>query len=228
MKVQQLIDEQLDVKRDRPFSGLYNPSLLGQCKRRQYYSITREEQSNPPDSRTLRVFHCGNIFHDFIQNIIKEQGYDVEVEYKDKINGVSLRADAVNSEEVVEIKSMHSRGFWYMKKSLETSHIYDIKPEHVKQGVMSAIYLERPLVRLIYVSKDDLCIAEFLIKVTDEMIKEVDEEKEIVLWHVDFKELPKAEPKLYVDKRTGKPKECTYCSYKDKCRGIEKEAKNEL
>lgn len=218
MNIQKLVDDKIAGEQEpRKFSGKIGASVLGQCYRRSYWSINREPMSNPPDERTLRVFYCGDIFHEFLQNIIKEQGYEVEVKFEDDI--VSLRADAMNENEIVEIKSVHSKAFWYMDKELKEKTIQEIKPEHICQATLGAMMLGKEFIRLVYVSKDDLCIKEFLMKVTPENRALVSLELLNIKKNLEEKVLPDAKPRLYPQKDKSF-KECEWCAWKDKCNKI--------
>ena len=66
---------------------------------------------------------------------------------------------------VVELKSKHSRAFWYMTKSGTASY-------HQKMQLWTYLYaLNIEEGRLVYISKDDLAIQEYIIKLNDEDLK---------------------------------------------------------
>ena len=219
MKVQELIDQEIASKQHkREFSGKVSASLLGQCRRRQFYSIFRVEPTNPPDERVLRVFKAGNLFHDFVQGLVVKQGYEIEKDYQDDI--VSIRVDLINDEEVAEIKSVHSYKFGHLTRELKTKTLWEINPEHIMQVVLGALKFNRKKIRIIYVSKDDLCIKEFEMTVTNKYKKATEEEVSAVALLIKLGTLPEGKPRLYgdsVDKKTGLPKECFYCDYRDRC-----------
>ena len=219
MNIQKIIDEDLLSKqKPREYSGKIGASSLGQCYRRTYWAIKREPPTNPPDTRTLRVFECGNLFHEYIQNKLTD--YQLEQAYEDDV--VSIRVDGVNEEEVLEIKSMHSRGFWRMDKELETKTIQEIKPQHVLQLMCGCKYFNKKIGRLVYVSKDDLCIKEFRLIVDIAQLKRVEEEIATIKRWIDGDTLPPAEPRLYGLNKKGYARECEYCNFKDKCTEVEK------
>jgi hypothetical protein len=116
--VQELIDETLEPKEKRIRSGKMSPSSFGKCFRNQYWNRL-DVQGEPLDARTLRVFKAGNLFHDFVQSLlINEQvKKEVLVESED----VKGFADLVNTEEVIDIKSQHSKSFWYRQKEIKES-----------------------------------------------------------------------------------------------------------
>ena len=207
--IQEILDKYIQTKEEekkaRVRSGKFNPSLFGACYKRQIWNRENRPQSNPPDDRSLRVFQCGNIFHQFIQDLIPEDHCEVEVNEED----VKGFADIVTETEVIEIKSQHSRAFWYSKKPG-----YDIKKEkknHIMQVCYYALMLGKPTARLVYVSKDDLCMDEytFTVKQWEDCINEELRTLRLRWANKDAT----AQPRLY------NGKECQYCGWLTDCRG---------
>jgi hypothetical protein len=219
--VQQLIDEALADKTPRVRSGKYSPSSLGRCYRLQYWNRKDEPKSNPVDERTERVFKAGNLFHNFVQDLILKVKPDSQIELLIEDDNFKGFADMVINDEVVDIKSQHSRAFWYRDGKKWGDVESEIK-HHILQVVWYAYKLGKPKARIIYVSKDDLCIQEYSFPV-EKYIAEI--EKEVVDLNLIWKEqkLPPPKPRAYgVDKKTGKAKDCAYCSWKDTCEKLEK------
>ena len=198
-----LLKEQVD-RATRQRSGKISPSQLGRCYRYQFWYRKGEKPSNPPDARTLRVFRCGHLFHDFVQKFIPDQ----ETEVKCDKNDIFGYADIVTKEAVIDIKSQHSYGFHYMKDK-----VYDIAKEKYTNWLQVACYaqiLGKATVSLLFVSKDDLCVMQYAMP-TKKWIPEVEKELAIIRANWVKNELPKAEARAYGGK------ECKYCSYFDKC-----------
>jgi CRISPR/Cas system-associated exonuclease Cas4 (RecB family) len=222
MNIQELIDKELGTpKPDRVRSGLYSPSLLGSCYRRQYYNMTGEIQSNPPDNRALRIFRVGDIFHQLIQDTLTKANFDIKVEVEVKDDLFKGFADIVTIDTVIDIKSVHSKSFWYMSKT------EDIKKEKYSNWMQVALYAQLLGLNrfgLCFVSKDDLCVQEYYDTFDDfYWAGQLDEERTKLSWYKKEKTLPPAEPRLYgIDKKTNKPKECEWCSFKDTCFKLEK------
>ena len=216
--IQKLIDEALSKKQEerknRKRSGKYSPSSFGKCYRSQYWNRKNEPQTNPPDSRTLRVFNCGTLFHDFVQGFLPKHDCEVEVKTEYALGF----ADIVTKDSVIDIKSVHSQAFWYMEKG-----DYDVNTQklpNILQVGWYAMQLGKPKFELMFVSKDDLCIAEYSFiteKWKENIVREITALSNF--WVKD--ELPKAEPRCYINKKTGKSKECGYCGWKDKCKETE-------
>lgn len=220
MNIQEIIGEDLRTERDsrskRVRSGLYSPSSLGKCFRAQYWNRKNEPITNPPDERTLRIFSVGDIFHKWIQERIRKVNPDIQCEVPVKTDSFYGFADIVNGDEVIDIKTMHSKGFWYLDKC------EDIKKEKYTnwlQVMFYAINLGKKYAKLCFVSKDDLCINEYREEVNDYWINEINKEIQTLelIWHVQ--KTPPAQPRAYGGK------ECGYCQFKDACGKLEKETK---
>jgi hypothetical protein len=222
--IQSLIDLELQPK-PRERSGKYNPSSFGYCYRNQFWNRKDEPQSNPPDERSLRVFQAGNLFHDFVQNIIRKQdennGIEVAIENED----FKGRADLVIGNEVMDIKSQHSRSFWWMEKK-EFDIIKD-KFGNWLQVMYYALELDKEFGRLVFISKDDLCIKEFIQPLNTFWKKHLSTEITTLknIWKAD--KLPPAAPRCEYkfNKKNKEVKywQCDYCNWRDLCQSIEKD-----
>lgn len=226
--IQKIIDgvlhQEQESRKDRVPSGKWNPSLFGSCKRRQFFKRKNESVSNPTDERGLRVLKVGTMFHDFIQekfsDFAKENDFEILIEEKVETDDVLGFADIVTPFEVVELKTQHSRAFWWMSKS--DKPITEQKREHFLQACFYALMLEKKYIRLVYISKDDLCINEYRVELDDKHIIYLEQEIEKMDEYWVFDILPPAIPILYKDK-DGVSKECQYCMWRDKCKQIEEE-----
>lgn len=219
--IQEIIDDVLKPKEERIRSGLISPSSLGQCYRRQYWSRANETPSNPLDARTLRVFAMGNMVEKFvITNLLNRYpDWKTQTEVnKDDIHGF---ADIVSPDEVMDVKSQHSRKFWWNTKEMKAGKdIKDMFYPNWMQVMTYAWALGKPKARLIYVSKDDLCIQEYSLDCDSFWQGEIDMELTKVRYYYDNKTTPPALPRLYGGEET--KKECEYCQFKDKCFAMEK------
>ena len=221
--IQEIVDEVLERK-EHKVSGLISPSSLGQCFRRQYWTRLGEAPSNPIDERTLRVFKCGNMFEDFIVKALLTRYPDWQTQVEVTKNDIHGYADIVSPDEVMDVKSQHSRKFWYNTKEMQEGG--DIKAmfyNHWLQVMVYALILGKSKARLVYVSKDDLCIQEYSIALDNYWINELNNELLVIRGNWELKKLPEPKPRLYgLDKKTGKPKECAYCQFKTKCEEAQK------
>ena len=215
--IQALIDNELSIKEQRIRSGKYSPSLLGGCYRRQYYNRIDEPKSEDIDNRSLRVFACGDLFHDFVQKLLVKNNPEVKTEVMCEDDDFKGFADIVNGDEVADIKSMHSFGFHYLKDQT-VDYIRKEKANNFLQCALYCKLLGKKLIRIVWVSKDDLCIQEALDEYFPYWAGLLDEEITKLQWYWKEKTLPPPEPRLYgVDKKTKKPRECSFCSWKTTC-----------
>ncbi len=181
MNIQDLINnsirEENDAKPEKD-QRHWHISRLGQCVTGQYLERLGKEPDAPFDDRTLRVFKCGNIFEDFIVKEVSKSAawdgaeYDTQFHVEDNALDVSGYVDLVikykNDLTVpYEIKSKHSRAFWYMAKEGHAQRHHEI------QLWWYLKLMNLPLGMIVYVSKDDLAIKEFPVELKDpELSKE--------------------------------------------------------
>ena len=192
------------------------PHTFGQCLRRQYYFYKGEPETNPKDDRTRRVLYVGTFFHKLIQDLAIAKYPDALIEEPVEDLYISGKADIVHEEEVVDIKTQHSYAFHHMKDKL----IADARPEACLQIMAYATRLNKDFARLSFISKDDLCIAEYCIPVTAEWAEKVETEIATLNEMRNKDWFPPAVPRLYGLDSKKKPKECEmYCNWKNKCQG---------
>lgn len=209
--IQQLIDAAL-IQDEHEGSGKIIASDLGKCYRYQFWHRMNEKPSNPIDERTLRVFQAGNLFHKFVQDLVVPQGYEAEVKFEN--DDIKLRADLVGENEVIDLKSQHSKSFWYLRK--KNCDIRNERYPNWLQIMLGCEYLNKEFGRLVLISKDDLCIAEYVQKYDDYWKGELNSELEYLRYIWKKQQIPPADPRAYGGR------ECRYCSYKNKCEVIEK------
>ena len=219
--IQDLIDKSL-LPKPRIRSGKWNPSSFGYCFRSQYWNRKDEPKSNPPDARSMRVFKVGDLFHEFVQNtVIRFEPCIIETEIE--TDDVKSFVDIVRETEVVDLKSQHSKSFWWMLKK-----DCDIKVEKYGnwlQVMYGAKMFGKDFGRLVFISKDDLAIQEYVQPLKGYWLKQVTEELRVLRLMWDNDHLPKAKPRCNhsYNKKTKECKywHCTYCSWQDKCRDME-------
>jgi len=185
--------------------GKFRPSSFGSCFRAQLWKREGRKQDEI-DLRSLRVFEAGHIFHEFIQTKIKGE---CEVTISDPAGDITGHADIVTDDCVLDIKTQHSKSFWYMEK--KDCDIAKEKRANWLQVAWYAMTLGRAFVSLVFVSKDDLCIAQYMDS-TEHWHDAVNEEVETLreLWEKDHNDPAIAAPRSF-------PKECEYCAFSLQC-----------
>jgi CRISPR/Cas system-associated exonuclease Cas4 (RecB family) len=213
--IQNLIDEHIREEfnqRGKKEQSSWYISKLGGCLRGVFLERLGKESDEPFDNRTLRVFNAGNIFEDWVVNLLEQQK-DVKLEkqtrVEDKELGVSGYVDAIveyqGEKRPYEIKSKHSRSFWYMVNKQEgpmRHHEYQLwmylKLLNISEG------------SLLYISKDDLTVAEFIVQLKNRKLeKEVMHNLKILNDCWKTKTLPPLpDPKSWQAKFCGYHKQC--------------------
>ena len=213
MNIQTLIDKALEPSKEpRKRSGKFSPSSFGRCYRYQIWYRQDKTPDSPIDARTRRIFKVGDIFHDFVKQTILQTHPDAKTEVRIDLPDVLGFCDIELPTEVIEIKSQHSKGFWWMSKKG-----YDIKVEkytNILQLMFYVANLNKDRGRLVYISKDDLCINEYEFSLNEYWRGEVDKELKTLREYWESGELPPAEPKAY------NGKECKFCGYQIECKEV--------
>lgn len=173
--VQDFIDKSLrDKENNKPKKEItsWHASQIGSCMRGIYLNRLGKAPDSPLDDRTLRIFDMGNKIEDWIVNLIKLQGIDVEtqVRVEDKKLNLTGYADAVikykNEREVLEIKSKHSKAFWWMDKKGQGAQRH-----HMYQLWLYLYILKIDRGVIVYVSKDDSAILQYVVFRNDATLK---------------------------------------------------------
>ena len=222
MKIQDIIDNQLNLEQEerskRERSGKWNPSMFGCCLRRQWFNRKNIPPSEPFDSRTLRVFKCGNLFEKFASDLYVAQNPKALTQVKIETEDVCGYADLVEDDVVSDFKSQHSKSFWWMTKSAD---IRNDKYNNWLQVMYYAWKLAKKYGQLCFISKDDLAIQEYRQNFEDgywleELSKEL--KNLSLVWNEG---MPEGKPRIYGGGEKGKGKECGYCNWKTLCKQTE-------
>lgn len=243
------LKKEQDLRKDRVGSGKFKPSLFGSCFRRHWYAKIGEPETNPTDARGLRVFQSGKLFHDFVQAFYPDGQKEVLIETEHTKGFADLvlehevadiksqHSDAfwymqrnivctLDDGKVVRFNESDIKGdkVWYYKKerTILKKTVLSILDEKINNWLQVAWYakqLKKPTCRLVFVSKDDLCIAEYVFS-TEKLMEKLDIEENLLY---TIKTLPPPVPRLYggkdnIDSYSKLPKECSYCNHLDKCK----------
>jgi CRISPR/Cas system-associated exonuclease Cas4 (RecB family) len=216
--IQQIINKNIIEDREPREITSWHCSGFGSCPTGRYL----ERLGVPPDSefdeRTLRVFSCGNKFEDWAVELLKDDAYEFETQTRveNPTWNVSGRVDVIMTHKdtgirrVVEIKSKHSRAFHWMNKKGEGAMYH-----HKMQLWLYLKMLAVPTGSILYISKDDMSMLEYPVRVDDaELEAKVMEEINLLnlAW---LKKLPPPPPTDPKDWR------CTYCRWHKQCTNLE-------
>lgn len=209
-------------------------SESGYCLRKRFL---RRKGTKPSDLKTdqqLRKMEAGNIFHWWIQKRMEDakvlinkekEVIDEDLRYKGHYD-MLVEKDGIKL--MYDIKTVHSQAFHYFTDSPSD------KKEHKMQLASYMLFSgETTEGRLLYISKDDLCLLEIPVKLDmwkDKVISELTQLNQC--WK--DKQLPPKIDDIQEENNKIKPQwQCVYCNYKTLCRGknweenIRKQLKNE-
>lgn len=206
-----------DKQNERVASENFNASDMGRCYLMRYWKRLGKE-GTPIDDRTLRVFAVGNIFHDFFQRITKEGGLSIlseeKMELKDEEGNVLVSGridDLIQTEGgklvLYDYKTVHSKKFHYLVGGERDQH-YE-RQVLLYYIMLKEKYPELADLRILYISKDDMCLKEMPVMITDRAVESVRKEVEEINQYWKEKKEPRAIPK--------EAWECKYCPYSDTC-----------
>lgn len=136
--------------------------------RGMYLERLGKEPDEPLDDRVYRIFSVGNQMEEWLCNLIKDRpeikDYKTQLRVEDKKLGVSGYADLFlefkdGKKWLYEIKTKHSRSFWWMVKKGQGA-----MQQHKYQLWLYLYLLDIEQGSIIYLSKDDLEIREYVIR----------------------------------------------------------------
>ena len=221
--IQKLVDESIKEANEKDHKDYkqtsWHVSSLGSCLTGAYLSRLENEPDKEFDSRTLRIFDVGRKTEDWLINLIKENRKDLnEIRTQERVESkkfdLSGRFDLYlkypDGEEIIEIKSKHSKAFWYMNNKQTGAN-----ENHVQQLWTYLWLTGTHRGRIVYVSKDDLCINEYPVLLDDKKIKNEVLSQLNILNRAWKEKLPPLPP----DKNSWQGK---YCRWHRKCVDQEK------
>ena len=197
----------LDNQRDRIQRRFYI-SDAGKCPRQVFYSF-KNAPKKPIDPNFLRLFDLGNHVHQLIMrsllNIkdIRVVAAEINIPPQEIISG---RADAILGDGkefyVLDIKSMNSRAFSYLKEA---------KEDNVLQVRLYMYYFKIDKGILLYMNKDNLKLKEFIVDSDTKQVEKLLGELGALRKQIDNNVLP---DRLSDYKKNWR---CKYCKYSKIC-----------
>lgn len=154
----------------------WHPSKLGSCLCGVYLERRGVEPDKDFDPRTLGVFDMGHRFEEAIMSLLAESenllSIERQVRIEDETLNVTGYADAVlmtlEGYHVLEVKSKHSKAFWYMLKKGEGAQLH-----HRMQLWLYLHILKIESGSILYISKDDGTLVEFPVSLHDEELRDL-------------------------------------------------------
>lgn len=217
LNIQQLINDAVKPE-PRAAPVHWRASRLGQCLRGVYLERLGKPPDKPFDERTLRVFSCGKMFEgwiiDKITRTLPKEDWDSQTVVSLPDLDAEGHPDLVLKKEKViyELKTVHSRKFWHMTKAGGEPDEHYLK--QLMFYLLASGYEEG---RLLYVSKDDLAIVEYVVRVDNEKLKNsVLDELKILNEALKTGVAPEPEPAIVNGKINWKAR---YCSWHNQCLG---------
>lgn len=222
-----------DNKRDYIPSKSYKPSGLGGCERSLYYELTGvKPDKEPPDANLTGICESGTDRHETIQDYImnmKSNGIDCEwLDVGKYLHNKGIHDPAVLSNQGNETKLFSKKynmrflcdglirykgEIYILEIKTESTHKYDRHqepwPEHIIQATCYAMNLKVNKVLFLYENRDCCTKKAFLVTVTNDMIKRVEDIIERVNSAIDDEKIPP---------RCENASKCAYCKYKTQCK----------
>ena len=219
--LQSIIDAALVEPREPREIKSWHASGFGSCPTGRYLERMGVPADEEFDERTLRIFSAGKKFEDWVLELGTKQlpeGCVVEeqVRIENPNLGVTGYADAVvtlptGKKLVYEIKSKNSNAFHWMRKRGESA-----MRQHEMQIWLYLETLEIEEGRILYISKDDLCMQEAVVMRSDVKLRSEVEAEATLLMRALVEKLPPPPPTDPTDWR------CKYCRWHKQCVAQEK------
>lgn len=217
INVQELINEAVKPE-SRGVPVHWRASRLGQCLRGVYLERLGKPPDKEFDERTLRVFSVGKQFEnwviDKITKTLPKEDWDTQIVTSLPDLDAEGHPDLVLKKDgiIYELKTVHSKKFWYMTKLNGQPDEHYLK--QLMFYLMATGYKEG---RLLYMSKDDLAIAEYVLFADDLKIRDsVTNELTILNEAMKTGNMPDPEPAIVDGKVNWKAK---YCNWHQQCLG---------
>ena len=214
MKIEKLLTEAINEGKEEREIVSWHISKIGSCQRGAYLERTGEQPDKEFSDRELRIFAVGRYFEEWFISMIKQ--YDefkgeTQVRVEDKKLGISGYIDLLvttkEGEKVYEIKTKHSRAFWYMLKDGKAmrQHEYQTWMYMYLRGVQEGTIL--------YLSKDDLALQEYPVALDDTSI-----EKEVMEWVNSMQKAWEHQKPQLLELPDDKDWVAKYCRWHNKCK----------
>lgn len=208
-----LVDNHIKREHKPKGIGRYYPSEIGSCLRKVWYTYKYPKEIDP---ELLRIFEMGNIVHDFVVRVLKNEKNDsislleseLPFEVKMKDFTVSGRID-----DLILIKSDNKKVLIEVKSISDLSRLEEAKPHHRMQLQLYMMALKIYDGVILYVDKRNLKSKLFTIPYDETESVRALERFHILHDSLKKGEVPEAEARI--ENSIGWM--CNYCEYRERC-----------
>ena len=216
--IQKVIDVHITKKhevgneeRTALYAGKLAVSDAGKCRLMRWNKLHAEVvEPHPPE--VLRIFEVGNIYHEYIQDIMRKRGIMEYCEYrmtdKHRVGHLDMIINIGGKRVLYDIKTCNAKSFDY-----KTPNKIDKHHKHQILTYYQMFKAKHPDIevdecKMLYVRKDDFTCQEIRIPITEETLMDVDSDWfAMIKAKRDGKE-PEANPQHW---------ECRYCVFNTQC-----------
>ena len=210
--IQKLINDTIAAKRsiERISSGKFSVSDAGRCRLMRFWKRKGKQGGVEITERVFRIFEVGHIFEKWVLDLMADKiilrQHLVEDEHRKGYLDAMI-VDEQNKKILLDCKTVHSRKFWRNEKEGWDKDVH-YRYQLLTYAMMLPAALRPDECRLVYISKDDLCIAEIGVPNNPDAFLPVENDwhEIITAWREDRE--PEPNPMSW---------ECEYCSYQDTC-----------
>ncbi len=213
------IDKHLEREQKPKSIGKYYPSEIGGCIRKTWFSYMNPK---PSDVKLTRIFEAGNMLHEFITDVIKnERNAEIQlikselpVKIKSKNFVISGRIDNLVLIKILE-KNEHKQILIEVKSTKFLPKEYKKEHEMQLQLYMMALGVYEGII--LYIQKDNLETKSFTVDHNEKECERILARFEELHKSLIENRIPEAEAKKDKDKIWM----CDYCAWKAECDNIE-------
>jgi len=206
------IEESYATPENKNWDGVH-ASSAAKCIRALYYDATLDKET-VIEPRIKRVFENGDFFHRRLMSVlfrlkdVRVVAGEIKVPANEFVRGTCDAIIGLEDENfVLDFKSINDSGFKFLKAP---------KQEHVIQLGLYIYYFKLKRGLIIYESKDNQELKEFLIDITDPQTAKLLDDTFTKIGYltncIKSKTLP-TKPEFDVSEQW----RCNYCNYKEEC-----------
>lgn len=207
-----LVDNHIKREHKPKGIGKYYPSEIGGCLRKVWYTYKYPQEIDP---KLLRIFEVGNMVHDFVVRVFKNENKEVTlleselpVQIKMKDFLISGRID-----DLILVKANNKKILIEVKSANDIRNLEDAKPHHKMQLQLYMLATKIYDGLLLYLDKKNLQSKIFVVPYDEAEAVRALERFHILHNCLIENKIPEPEAKL-IDEIGWM---CNYCEYKDRC-----------